>query len=196
MTCQMKGQRGFTLVEVLVALTITAAIAALLLALGTQAGGVRVRLALRGAQAERADLGAGWFRGSIEGLHQGDQQESWAKGGPGRFTGVTLSPLDGEIGARSTLDWSIQADASGEALIWRSAGGETWLVHRWRGVGARFAYLGPDLQWFDSWGSPGDPGDPSLSPGRTPPPPRAVRLWFGEAGDGRVWVASPRRTAN
>ena len=192
----MKSQRGFTLVEVLVALAITAAVAGLLLSVGTQAGGVRARLALRSVQAERAELGAGWFRNSVEGLIQTDAAESWTQGNPVRFTGLTLIPLDGEIGPAAAMDWSIQPDGAGEALVWRSAAEENWIAHRWRGKGARFAYLGPDLQWYDSWGAAGDPGDPALIAGRNPPPPSAVRLWFGEAGDGRVWVAAPRRTAN
>lgn len=192
----MRRQRGFTLVEVLVALVITAAVAGLLLAVGTQAGGVRARLALRSVQAERAELGASWFRNSVEGLIQTDIAESWAQGSPTRFTGLTIIPLDGDIGAAAAMDWAIQPDGVGEALVWRSVAGESWVTHRWRGKGARFAYLGPDLQWYDNWGAVGDPGDPALHAGRNPPIPSAVRLWFGEAGDGRVWVAAPRRTAN
>ncbi len=192
----MNAQRGFTLVELLVALVITAAVAGLLLSVGAQAGGVRARLALRSVQAERAELGASWFRNSVEGLIQTDAAESWPQGNPTRFTGLTVVPLHGEIGAAAEMDWSIQPDGAGEALVWRGAAGESWIVHRWRGKGARFAYLSPDLQWWDSWGAAGDPGDPALAAGRNPPQPGAVRLWFGEAGDARVWVAAPRRLSN
>lgn len=192
----MRGQRGFTLVETLVALAITAAVAGLLLSVATQAGGARARLGVRSAMAERAELGASWYRNSVEGLIQTTAADSWPQGTPSRFRGLTLTPLDGEIGATAAMDWSIQPDGAGEALIWRGAVGENWVIHRWRGAGARFAYLGPDLQWYDSWGATGDPGDPALNAGKNPPFPSAVRLWFGEAGDGRVWVAAPRRTGD
>jgi len=192
----MKDQRGFTLVEVLIALAVTAAVAGLLLSVGTQAGGVRARLALRSVQAERAELGASWFRNAIEGLIQTDATETWVQGDPSRVSGLTLAALDGDIGAAAVMNWSVQPDGIGEALVWRSAAGEAWITHRWRGKGARFAYLGPDLQWYDTWGASGDPGDPVLSPGRIPPAPSAIRMWYGEAGDGRVWVATPRRTSS
>ena len=186
----MKAQRGFSLAEMLIALTITGIIAALLLSLGSQAASVRARLTIRSAQAERAELGASWFRASIEAIHQTDLIESWAHGTPFRMTATTLHSLDSEIGSRAPLTWSIRRDGNGEALIW----GDGWVVHRWRGVGARFAYLGADLQWYDSWGVAGDPGDQALVPGKAPSAPRLIRLWFGESGDGRVWVAAPRRT--
>ena len=187
----MTTQRGLSLPELLIALTITGLIAALLLNLGGQAGSVRARLALRGAQAERAELAASWFRASVEGLHQTDLADSWVRGTAFRISATTLHPLDAEIGSRAPLAWSIRRDGEGEILVW----GENWIAHRWRGVGARFAYLGDDLQWRDSWGESGDLGDPALYPGKPPPAPRFIRLWFGEAGDGRVWVAAPRATS-
>jgi prepilin-type N-terminal cleavage/methylation domain-containing protein len=173
------GARGFSLLETIVALGVLALVVTLATGLGQRALDLRGRLGDRLTASAIDRVAHGWLRDSVEAMIADVDLPAFAfSGDVAGFTGVTAHPLDRPIGVTSRVGWRIVATNGGEALVHVTGEGEVWPVWSWSRPGARFAYLGPDLAWTESWAGP--------------TPPRLLRLWFPAPDGTRVWLAAPR----
>jgi general secretion pathway protein J len=147
---------GFTLIEVLVVLIITALISGILLFAFQRVLDVRIRLAAFLDGTDAPTLIAGWFRGSIEGLvaDQKGGRDIFA-GTAQRLTGLSVEPVDGSPGVPTSIAWELVFDAGrGRTELRYKGSGRELTVASWPGKRGSLHYCGPTLRCFDAWPPP------------------------------------------
>jgi general secretion pathway protein J len=136
-------ERGFTLVEVLVVLVITALLSTLLLQALSQVSRLQARFGSQIEQSQGGAMRADWFRQLLQGLKPdyADGPQRFA-GASSRIEGLSSSGLSATGGAPLPFTLEIVPGASGGGqLRYRSGTAQLDLI-RWRGAGrAEFAYL-------------------------------------------------------
>lgn len=162
--------RGFTLVEMLVTLALTALISTLLWqALGTVAQ-VEGRLERTRTLSNDDRLRRAWLEQALSGVMTGaDGDPAHFKGSDRRMSAFTaMPPWPGSLGPEwMTLD--LERDATGLRLMARRPGQAAPLeLWRWAGEGGAFDYLDGAGNWVDAW--------PPAGTSRAGPLPAAVRL--------------------
>jgi general secretion pathway protein J len=166
--------RGFTLVEVLVVLVITALVSTLLFQALAQVYRLQERFGEQLGESRSGAMHADWYRQLIQGLltdyPDGRQRFS---GGPRRLEGLSARPLSQEI-----------TQAAGGSELRYSAGPQRLALLRWSGAGrSEFAYLDDAGTEHAVW--------PPQAGGDWPQLPAAVLLrWPARAGQA-VLVAAP-----
>lgn len=190
------GQRGFTLLEMLVVLVLTALVVGIVFEGLGRVADLRVRLARHLDGALDAAITGSWFRSSLAAL-QTDLQGApdVFRGGPQEMSGLTLKPVDLPAGAPAAFAWRLTADAASATtrLGYRGADGAWREIAAWPGTGARFLYAGPDGEWRDEWPPPLSGGSTPLGQvvsRQRPQLPRFVRLEGGTGAEARSIVAT------
>lgn len=178
---QHRCARGFTLLETLVTLVIVSLVAALLSEGMFQLARLERQLGSGRLEARIDGLHRLWVQQTIESLQPAAQEQ------PGHFVGSARSwtglssgvPLEERLGPRlAQLELVFVSESAETELRLRHAlapnvQGDAVVLARWPGDGARWRYLHPAGQWYDSW-------PPAID--KVPLLPRAIAL---EQGDGR-----------
>jgi prepilin-type N-terminal cleavage/methylation domain-containing protein len=156
-------QRGFTLIEMLVVLVLTAIVVGIVFEGLGRVADLRVRLARHLDGALDETISGSWFRGSVAALQPDYINAPDAfRGGATEMSGLTLRPIDLPAGAATPFAWRLLPDASGTTRLSYRGADQAWReVASWTGAGARFLYAGPDGEWRSDW-------PPPLSGGSTP----------------------------
>ncbi len=148
------GAGGFTLVELLVVLVITALVSAVLLSGFERVLDIRLRLAgfLDGVDAPI--LVADWFRASVGGLVPDAKtgRDRFA-GSTRRLTGLSLAPLNDTAGVPTRITWEIafDADAGRSYLRYRNGAEAEMTIASWPGDYGGLSYCGSDLACHSAW---------------------------------------------
>lgn len=148
----MTTRQGMSLMEVLITLVIVG----LIMGLVFDGIGGAARLSLRLTDAadalDRQYLAAEWWRRSVASAlpTEGPDPPTFI-GGPDRLQIATVSPLHARIGATRLVEWRLEREPSGAALVY-AFGEETWTVARTANPDPRFAYraAGEDV-WRERW---------------------------------------------
>ena len=148
----MRGgkSRGFSLVEVMVVLTITALLAALVAqALGLF--GARYE-SLRRLEAETAQqaLPRNWFGTTVRGFLPYRIEARRFTGDVAGFRGFTTESLGSEPGLPVAAMWRVEGDGAGSVVSYHEEGGLTWQVLE-VDVPAAFQYADAALVWRNAW---------------------------------------------
>ncbi len=181
----MRPQRGFTLLETLVALVLIVMAVSLLMSALVQISQIQGRIdALRG-ERERFDLGLTWWRELIGGLQpQGLLRRDSFRGEPRRLSGVSINPVGADAPGRAT-GFSLEIvplDATREIVLRYRAGSKPIELLRVAGRRARFHYLDANGTAYDEWPPRGD---------QPPEIPTVVRLAIeDDAGLRDLYAAS------
>ena len=179
----MRRAEGFTLVEVLVVLVITALVSTLLFQSLAQVYRLQGRFGEQLAQSQGGAMHADWYRQLIQGLRtdyaEGKQRFS---GQARKLEGLSSMPLTPSGGAPQWISLEIV-----EAELLYVAGDQRTTLMRWPAIGpAEFAYLDEagveQPQWPPAFGKPG----PQL--------PAAVLLKFPRDQGRTLLVAVPTGT--
>jgi len=186
-------QRGFTLIEMLVVLVLTAIVVGVVFEGLARVADLRVRLVRHLDGALDETITGSWFRGSVAALQPDYNEAPGAfRGSATEMSGLTLKPIDLPGGAATPFGWRLLPDASGVTrLSYRGADGAWREIAAWTGAGARFLYAGPDGEWRSEWPPPFSGSTPlgQVVPRDRPQLPRFVRL-EGTGGENRSIAAS------
>ena len=150
-------QRGFTLIEMLVVLVLTALVVAIAFDGLGRVADLRVRLARHLDGALDETIVGSWFRTSIAALQPDLVGAPDAfRGNATEMNGLTLKPIDLPAGAATAFAWRLQAEAASGTtrLAYRGSDGTWREIAAWSGAGARFLYAGPDGEWRSEWPPP------------------------------------------
>lgn len=181
-----RSDSGFTLMEVLVVLTITGMVAAVLLQALSQVYGMQQRF---GDQIERSQGGAlqiEWYRQVVQQL-QPDFPDGAGRlrGNGSRFSSLGLNPFTQEPGAPKAMELSLRSVSGGTELRLRADGNELVLASWPEVTEAAIVYIDATGQRHDQW-------PPAM--GSWPALPASVQLRLRQ-GQSEQWiVASPRAT--
>ncbi len=154
-------QMGFTLLEVLVAVTIFFVVSGLLTSGVTQAFRISERGAVESAKSRDDAIRLAWFREAV-GLSVADAElkERSFKGQARTFNGFTLAQLDGKGAAAGQYQWLIEFDAaSGRTGLYYQVKrparvgslDQKFLVTDWSGSAGEFRYLDERGTWQNEW---------------------------------------------
>lgn len=147
------NQQGFTLLELLVVLTLVAAIAGLFLDPIARVYDLRSRLTAFIDKAADNILPPSWFQKTVKGLYVGEEKfEGTAK----RFSGETIASFDEMQGVPMPFAWEIEhnTDTDISHLSYVNAEEEPSPVLVWKGDSGQFTYYDPkDEKWVDEWQS-------------------------------------------
>lgn len=175
--------RGFTLLEMLVALSLGALVLGLLWSAIDQVGRVDRLLDNERWRYERNALRMAWFQSTVRGLlpRPKDSPERIA-GDAKSFTGVTTQPLDAEDIARAPIGWLLRYRIQNDVteLVYRDPRGAERVVLAWPGNKGRFRYLYAD-RLEDRW--------PPVTLDLVPALPAAIVLESGLDGLSVVFAA-------
>ncbi len=181
------GERGLTLIEALIVVSITAMLALLLLPMVSSAAGRnfgRADQAIESARAAQAEREFRVLLGSLT-IGYGQGLEGGALGlgfqASPEFAAGCVTP-----GAAAPVRLTIVNGADGGGRLWCEAQGRQVEVLAWSEGQARFAYGGEGGAWAGAWSEPARPAG-AAAPTRTAP---LVRFELTRA-DGRNlgWVA-------
>jgi general secretion pathway protein J len=131
---------GFTLVEVLVVLVITALVSTLLFQALAQVYRLQGRFGEQLAQSQGGAMRADWYRQVLQGLlnDYADGKQRFA-GQVQRLEGLSATALTVAGGAPQWVVMEIRSEADGSELLYQ-AGSQQVTMLRWQG-GGEFAYL-------------------------------------------------------
>lgn len=189
------GPGGFTLIEMLVVLVLTALVVGVVFEGLGRVADLRVRLARHLDGALDETIVGSWFRSSIAAL-QTDLVEApdAFRGSSTEMRGLTLKPIDLPAGAATAFAWRLASDVvSGlTRLSYRGADGTWREIAAWPGAGARFLYAGPDGEWRSEWPPPLSGAAPlgQVVSRQAPQLPRFIRLDGGSGAETRSIAAS------
>jgi hypothetical protein len=147
---------GFSLLETLVALVITALASVLLMQGLSQALMLRDRI-LEQTQFQREDiLRRAWFKDSVNALMADLPriQRHRFDGTPDGFRGLTLAALQERPGVPVPIGWSVEQEADVFHLYYQQPDRDRQRVWSWRAQSARFAYFDPQRGWQPEWPPP------------------------------------------
>lgn len=192
----MKRAQGFTLMEVLVTLIITAlAVAMMFQALGSF-NHARVRTAALEGVRDNKTVMAGWIGDSIRGIvaidprslkvsKKGDP-ELGLTGDANGFSAMTVSPLEGGMGIPTVIRWQVEHGPENDGLAYREAGRPALYLPM--GQSFRFAYMDDKGKLHAQW--PPEQGVQQALPD-------AIQLTYTQDGQPKVLVtaiAAPKPT--
>jgi prepilin-type N-terminal cleavage/methylation domain-containing protein len=190
------GQRGFTLIEMLVVLVLTTLVVGIVFEGLGRVADLRVRLARHLDGALDETIVGSWFRSSLAALQTDlDGAPAAFRGGPAEMSGLTLKPIELPAGAPTAFAWRLVAEtASGSTRLgYRGADGVWREIAAWPATGARFLYAGPDGEWRSEWPPPLSGGSAPLGQvvsRQRPQLPRFVRLDGGTGTEARSTVTT------
>jgi len=188
-------ERGFTLVEVLVVLVITALLSSLLLQALSHVYRLQARFGAQIDQSQGGAMRADWFRQLLQGL-QADYADGPQRftGGTGRIEGLSSTGLSATGGAPLPFTLEILPGAAGGGQLRYRAGAAQLELISWNGAGrAEFAYLDAAGAEYAHW----PPASVAPAAGRTPAPPpqlpaTVLLKWPGNSGGRALLVAVVR----
>ncbi len=150
----VRSQRGISLLELLVVLTLTALVSALVLQGLTFMTGVYGRASVRSLEVEKAVLVGDWFRDSAS-LLVASLDEHHSMQGDGRaFEASTLASIYSE-GILARVSWQLREEDGWQVLDYSENGGAVIEITRWQAEAAGFEYLDATRGWVDVWPPPG-----------------------------------------
>ena len=193
---QRRGQRGFSLLEMLVVLVLTALVVGIVFEGLGRVADLRVRLARHLDGALDETIAGSWFRSSLAALQTDlEGAPDVFRGGPQEMSGLTLKPIEQPAGAPTAFAWRLATNAASGSirLSYRGADGAWREIAAWPGAGARFLYAGPDGEWRSEWPPPLSGGSTPLGQvvsRQRPQLPRFVRLDGGTGAETRSIVTT------
>jgi len=150
------GQRGFTLVEMLVVLLIVGMAGSLLFEGAAQVMNIQARFGSQLASLRDEALRADWLRQLVEGL-QPDYAEGKQvfKGSPRGMSGLTTNPLSAGYGGLAGFALVLQQDtARAETVLRYGADKDAPEILRWAGDQGRFIYSDYKGELHEAWPPP------------------------------------------
>ncbi len=149
-----RNNRGLTLLEMLVVLTLVGLFSILLLQglsfiLQLHDGFLRAHDRLH-----RGSLQSHWFYRSTAGLtvdYSQQEDNHVFKGDPDGFAGLTLAPLQAEAGSLLPFAWRLEKEANQSRLIYRMDEKNTWTIMQWPDTEVFFRYLDKQDAWHENW---------------------------------------------
>ena len=194
------SQGGFTLVEMLVVLVLTALVVGMVFEGLGRVADLRVRLARHLDGALDETITGSWFRSSVAALQTDLVGAPDAfRGGPQEMSGLTLKPIELPAGAPTAFAWRLVAETASRSirLGYRGADGAWREIATWPGTSARFLYAGPDGNWLGEWPPPLSGGAPlgQIVSRQRPQLPRFVRLDIGASPEARSTITAVLGTA-
>ncbi len=146
---------GFTLLEMLVVLVLVSLISTLLLQSLSYILQLRSHLQVHLDDLQHGAIQEAWFRSTTAGIitdyydgkniFQGTERE---------FSGLTLNPLEANLGALSPFAWQLQTEGGRTSLRYRKSDGEYWEVASWTGEPGTFRYMDIQGKWHTQWPPP------------------------------------------
>lgn len=147
-------RRGFTLLEVIVVLTITSLITAILMQGLSIVLDTRLRVARELVRIETLSLQSSIIKSPLVGVLPGfDESKDSFSGQERRLRGLTLTPLRGTIGAPTSFEMFLQYISKDDAteLVYIEEGYEPVRLAKWEGDSGAFSYRGRSGDWRKSW---------------------------------------------
>lgn len=184
----MKAARGFTLVEVLVVLVITALVSTLLFQALAQVYRLQERFGEQLAQSRTGAMRVDWYRQVLQGLQTdyADGKQRFA-GQALRLEGLSATPLMESGGAPQWLTLEVVASAAGGGELRYGVGSRLLPLLQWSTPGsASFAYLDDAGAEHAAW--------PPQAAGVWPQLPAAVLFRWPTREGADVLVAAPAGT--
>ncbi len=150
-----KPQKGFTVIEMLVVLVLTAILVSIMFEGLGRVADLRVRLVRHLDGALDESIVGSWFRGSIASMTPDLAGAPDAfRGNATEMSGLTLKPVELPAGAATAFAWRVQSERATTRLSYRGADGQWREIAAWAGAEARFFYAGPDGEWRSDWPPP------------------------------------------
>jgi len=154
----MQPNQGFTLLEMLVVLVITALISTLLLQGFMLVLDLYQRFSGNLQQVQYGAMQEAWFRDSIVALipdYEDIPDGHLFVGRAREFSGLTLSSLEADNGVPMPFGWQLatntQQGQSLTALQYQYSTGKTVTVKQWTGETGEFEYLDAVGEWHTTW---------------------------------------------
>ena len=151
---QNSRTRGFTLLEVLVVLVITALVSAVLMQGMGLVLGLRDNLGEKLLDLDQLSLERNRVTFPLEGVVPDfDDGEDLFKGVEGSVSGLTIKPLLRREGRPTRFAINLLYDAGSRlnTLVYQEGNDPVITLSSWEGGQARFRYIGVDGQWVESW---------------------------------------------
>lgn len=144
---------GFTLLEVLVVMVITALVSTVLLQALDQVYRLQTKFGQELAHSQRGSMYIDWYRQTLQGL-QPDQIEGphQFKGSQRRIEGITASPISAAYGVPTYffLEISYANDTGDTQLVYATEDSKFNLM-RWSGRQGEFSFIDANGQIHKSW---------------------------------------------
>ncbi|AZZ46888.1 type II secretion system protein [Pseudomonadaceae bacterium SI-3] len=153
-----RNQRGMTLLELLVVMTILALVTSLLMQGFGTALSTYERVQRRQSEGMPLELGYRWFSETLAGTQAELDAPRHFSGDAQRLGGVTHQPLQGNNGRVSFFSWQLSEAETGELkLSYSQPNGIDWEIVRWpAGSRGRFIYRAPNGSAAERWPLPSD----------------------------------------
>lgn len=178
---KLKRSSGFTLVEVLVVISITAMIAVIVLQMLTVLFRGYDQIGRIQGDVSVDAMRYGWFRDSLGVMVASLDEEFSFQGSANGMTGFTAGPLIGRQGEIAKVSWEVRSNLRGASLWYSEWGQEPMKIGEWPDTNLQFAYRGQRSGWRDDW-PPEDLPDGML--------PHRVKLTFdGDEQQREVYAA-------
>ncbi|HUW36061.1 MAG TPA: type II secretion system protein [Rhodocyclaceae bacterium] len=185
----ISGQRGFTLLEMLVVMILTGMITGILMQGLHQVFRLQTHFGREIFDTQQGEMYTDWFRQSVNGLmpDYADGKHQF-KGTQREFSGLTLAPLDAANTALLPFSWRLKFDPeTGRTQLRYGSGDDAPAVLSWSGNSGRFVYFDANNEAHDDW-------PPFL--GKWPQLPQAIYLENQNATEPRIIVAVPKGLEN
>lgn len=147
--------RGFTLMELLVVLVITAMLMMMLFQSLQIFQRAQARIDVKTLRAHQTELTSLWFENSVNALYplppapNGNEQAQF-EGDATQWQGYTLQPLRGSPGAPVRVQWRVESDSRGSRLIYKSSD-QPDLAFAQSARNLRFSYFDESGKAYSQW---------------------------------------------
>ena len=175
---------GFTLIEVLVVMTLVALVSGVLFEALERAYRLKERFGVELFNVQQGQMATDWYRQSVNGLYP-DYPDGGNvfKGAEQEFSGLSTNPLNADYGMPTAVTWKLQSQPqSGISTLVYVVGKQETAILSWRGKDARFAYFDDTRSAHDEW-------PPRL--GKFPQLPMQIQIQSKDGSESMVLVASP-----
>lgn len=143
---------GLTLLEVLVVLTLTGMISAVMFQGYGYLLGSYQRMQNRQSLAFERSLVEAWWRDSLENLVPYFDDELRFSGADYRMRGGSYMPLRGAPGTVAEILWELQEEATATVLYYQQPPARALVIARWQaGERVRFQFLDETGEWLPRW---------------------------------------------